>query len=36
LSAVEVTGPSAYVLDNSLVDTVRGRVRALCQRFPIQ
>ncbi len=36
LNAVEVTGPSTYVLDDSVVDTVRGRVRALCQQFPIQ
>jgi glycine hydroxymethyltransferase len=36
LSAVDVTGPSTYLLDETFAATMRSRVRALCQQFPLQ
>jgi glycine hydroxymethyltransferase len=36
LGAVEVTGPSSFVMDPSVVDVMRGRVKSLCQQFPMQ
>ena len=36
LGAVEVTGPSTYVMDGSVVDVMRGHVKSLCQQFPMQ
>ena len=36
LGAVEVTGPSSFVMDKSVVDAMRGHVKSLCQQFPMQ
>ncbi|NQV32124.1 MAG: serine hydroxymethyltransferase [Phycisphaeraceae bacterium] len=36
LGSVEVTGPSSYAMDKTVVDGMRGHVKSLCQRFPMQ
>ncbi len=36
LDSVEVTGPSTYVMDDSVAAVMRGRVKSLCQQFPLQ
>lgn len=36
LASVDVTGPSSYVMDDSVIHVMRARVKSLCQQFPMQ
>lgn len=36
LNAVEVTGPSSYHLNSDMIESMRHRIRMLCQQFPLR